>query len=433
MLWRQGSDSGRGLRPGCAAAMLLALAASVAPAGAQIDLSGRWHVSLFVSTFGITLERSLTLAQSGSTLTVVAPVPGNYTGGVIDPVTGALHLDGQGSCTDFFTGQVTLVPWRIDAVAAPDGSTFSGTAAESIQPTRSCLDASGPVEGVRLPDDCGNGVVDPGEPCDDGLSGGLCCTEFCTPRPAGSWCGAPVDACAETGQCDGAGTCVPIPKPAGTLCRLPGGPCDTAERCDGISTACPPPSTPSGPDADGDGVLDPCDDCVGQPIEAAFLRIGRFGTTSTRDAVSLRARVRLPAGLSLPDPVTTWKLIELRDATGAPLLYAQVPPGPWDDGLAQGWRRRGRRWTFRIGEPITGGVSRVRIAPVASAPDLYDVRVTTRNARLLDVVPVPPLELKLILDGLGPSVQCGQRRFGLPGAQSPSCTAPNESGVIVCR
>jgi hypothetical protein len=376
---------------------LLLVALSAASAAAQVDVSGRWHVSLFDTTFGITFDRSLTLAQSGSTLTVVAPVPGNYTGGSIDPVTGALHLDGQGSCGTF-TGNV-VVPWRIDAVAAPDGSTFSGTFEESIQPTRGCLGISGSVQAVRLPDSCGNGVVDPGEPCDGGVSGSACCTAFCTPRPAGTICASPLDACTAGAQCDGAGTCV----------------------------------TPTEPDVDGDGVLDPCDDCVGQPIEAPRLRFGRFGVTSARDFVSLRARVRLPAGTTLPDPATTWKLVELRDATGAPLLYAEVPPGFWDAELGQGWRRSGRRWTFRIADPILGGVSRVRLAPLPSDPGVYDVRVTTPRAALLDAAPVPPLDLTLILDGLGPSAQCGQRRLGPPGAPPPSCTTPDAAGVVVCR
>jgi hypothetical protein len=59
--------------------------------------------------------------------------------------------------------------------------------------------------------------------------------------------------------------------------------------------------------------------------------------------------------------------------------------------------------------------------------------VITPRAALLDAVPVPPLDLTLILDGLGPSAQCGQRRLGPPGAPPPSCTAPDPFGVVVCR
>ena len=415
---------------GPAFALLMTTLAAV-PAAAQIDVSGRWHVVEFATDFGISFERSLTLAQSGTTLTVAAP--SSYTGGTIDPITGVLHLDGSGGCFNLFTGEVTIIPWRIDAVASPDGASFDGTFEESIQPTLSCLSLTGTVHATRLPATCGDGVVDPGEACDRGLTGGACCTEFCTLLPAGTTCASQLDACTSSAQCDGADTCVHTPQPAGTLCRLAENACDTAEVCDGASTACPPPFTPTEPDVDDDGILDGCDDCVGQPLEAVRLRIGRFGIASTRDFVSLRARVRLPAGATLPDPPTTWKLVELRDATRAPLLYAQVSGGLWDPSLRQGWRRRGNRWSFRIDEPILGGVSRVRLAPRPSEPGVWDVRVTTRNASLIDAVPVLPLDLTLILDGLGPSTRCGQRRLTPSGGAAPSCTGPSPAGVIECR
>jgi hypothetical protein len=427
--------SSRGGRFRLSAACVLVVAAlvagSIAPADAQIDVSGRWRVAIFDTTFGVMSERALTLQQSGSTLTVTAPSP--YTGGTIDPVTGVLHLDGHGSCFNISTGQTIIIPWQIDAVAAADGSTFDGTAEESFQPTRACLTISGPAQGTRLPESCGNGVVDAGEVCDDGVDGSACCTPFCTGRTAGTFCAFDGGACTQLSACDGAGTCVQTPKPAGTVCRLASGPCDTAESCDGVSTACPPPFTPTEPDVDQDGVLDGCDDCVGQPLEAVRLRFGRFGMTSTRDFVSLRARVRLPAGATLPDPMMTWKLVELRDATNAPLLYAQVPGGAWDESLRQGWRHKGRYWTFQIDDPILGGVSRMRLTQHRDDPTTWDVRVTTPRAALLDPIPVAPLELKIIIDGLGPSTQCGQRRFVGPGAASPNCTAPNASGVITCR
>src|SRR4029078_6903382 len=95
-----------------------------------------------------------------------------------------------------------------------------------------------------------------------------------------------LDACTSSAQCDGADTCVHTPQPAGTLCRWAENACDTAEVCEGAPTACPPPFTPTEPDVDDDGILDGCDDCVGQPLEAVRLRIGRVRIASTRHLVA---------------------------------------------------------------------------------------------------------------------------------------------------
>jgi hypothetical protein len=322
----------------------------------------------------------------------------------------------------------------MDAVGAMDGQTFSGTFAESIQPTRACLLLSGTVEGERVADTCGDGDVDAGEECDAGLTGGACCTEFCAARPAGTGCPTDGAACTANATCDGAGACVQNPKPAGTLCRFATDACDTAEFCTGASSACPPETSPTEPDEDGDGILDGCDDCVGVgPLEAVRLRFGRVGVGPARDFLSLRARVRFPSGQTLPDPRGTWKLVEGRDANGGPLFYAQVPGGAYDPSIGSGWTQKGSKWTFRSTEPVIGAVSKMVIFPAEGDPDAWQVRVSTPRGNLNDAVPVPPLSLKLILDGLGPSNRCGQLVFNPPGGVSPSCSAPSGSGAITCK
>lgn len=64
--------------------------------------------------------------------------------------------------------------------------------------TGSCVNAAAPV--------CGNGIVDAGEQCDDGRSGG-CCTDSCTFATTGTACDD-ANACTQTATCDGAGQCV---------------------------------------------------------------------------------------------------------------------------------------------------------------------------------------------------------------------------------
>src|SRR5262249_51834823 len=54
----------------------------------------------------------------------------------------------------------------------------------------------------------GNGIVEPGESCDDfNTAAGDCCSPTCTLEPAGSACPGDGDLCTP-GTCDGAGTCL---------------------------------------------------------------------------------------------------------------------------------------------------------------------------------------------------------------------------------
>lgn len=66
--------------------------------------------------------------------------------------------------------------------------------------------------------ECGNGVLDPGEGCDDGnLLDGDCCSSTCQYDTPGTPCGAGGTACLSE-QCDGAGTCAATFAPA-TGCK----------------------------------------------------------------------------------------------------------------------------------------------------------------------------------------------------------------------
>src|SRR5947208_5777628 len=122
---------------------------------------------------------------------------------------------------------------------------------------------------------CGNGIVDAGEDCDQGASNGTagsCCSASCRFVTSRTICRAAANACDVAESCTGSsatcpadavkaagtactddgnpctsdvcdGTSVTCTHPAGNagaVCRAAAGECDVAETCDGASTACPP-------------------------------------------------------------------------------------------------------------------------------------------------------------------------------------------------
>lgn len=408
---------------GVAALSLLGVARAVA-----VDVSGRWLFTFVDESISVTEEVVITLAQTGTTITVTNS--SGYDGGTIDPDTGALHLEGGVGCLP--------EPAIIDAVASADGMTIAGTFADSVRLSRTCFRISGPVHATRIPDTCGNGVVDPGEACDGGAAGTPCCTEYCAARPAGTAC--PVSfVCSASAQCDGTGACVDTPKAAGALCRLATHPCDTPETCDGVSLECPPETSPTEPDVDQDGVLDGCDFCLGAPLENVRLTVGSFQPDAPKDFLKLRASVRLPAGSFLNNPQVhpefLSKIVTLRDATGRAIVEERIPGTTLvDPSPTFQWKQHGRRWTFiNRGTPLTQ-VLRMQMGPSRRDPTLWDVRVVMRNGVLPDDAGPPPYAVEVELYRTGfPSQECGRLVFGPPGTASLSCSAPNPRGVIRCR
>src|SRR5207245_1247460 len=102
--------------------------------------------------------------------------------GTIDPNTGAFTVSGDitGLCN-------TLV-----ITGTADGEMFTATYI--------CDSGSGPVTATK----CLNGVIDPGEECQDGNAvDGDCCSSRCRFEPRGSTCGSDGNICTDD-VCDGA-------------------------------------------------------------------------------------------------------------------------------------------------------------------------------------------------------------------------------------
>jgi len=157
------------------AGVLLSSAAALA-----VDLTGQWKVHWVPSIPGPPAfnDFDVQIAQNGTQLDWTTSVMGAFTG-TIDPSTGAFSLHGTGTdplCGTVFQPTATGV--------ATDVSHFAGTLTLKLRsPTFPCVPVfdDGPMTGVRVGPACGDGVVDPGEACDDGNGNGSdgCCSATC--------------------------------------------------------------------------------------------------------------------------------------------------------------------------------------------------------------------------------------------------------------
>ena len=216
-------------------------------AGAAVDVTGRWDVTMQSQFPGGPQTGEWDFAQVGSQVTVVQRWASPFFGvlpfrGTIDPDSGVFSFDiGSNFCGDS----------RIDGTVAADGATMSGTESLLVQTMPGCVQAGGSFAGVRtgpLPTRCGDGMLDDaGEQCDDfNQTSGDCCSSSCQLEPAGAPCSPDGKLCTDD-ACDGAGTCQHVDNsaPCGTTCApatcaagqcvfgglAPAGtPCDDAQR-----------------------------------------------------------------------------------------------------------------------------------------------------------------------------------------------------------
>jgi len=217
-------------------------------------------------------------------------------GGVYDASMGSVGWCGNASCTTILCSDVSapdvfvchtnsgslldvLAPdWRTQASAMGGGTVnFGGTSAASpyaagvsallleLVPSLSPADlrthlvstgvsVTNPDNAMSFPRvevadavaaawaDCGNGILDPGESCDDGnVVGGDCCTAICGFEAGGSSC-TDASLCTTGDQCDGAGACVGSPIACDDTNACTDDSCDPGSGCVFVSN------------------VDPCDD-----------------------------------------------------------------------------------------------------------------------------------------------------------------------------
>lgn len=229
------------------ASVFLWLGLLAPPAQGAIDINGPWNIALALGSGPPIATCIVDIVQTGSALTVSAP-SGCYLlsafslTGTIDTGTGAFTVSGAGA--------PICATLSVDGTANSTSTGFSGTFA--------CTGGAFNVAGTVIGSLCGNGVVNPGEQCDAGLSPNACCDAQCTAAPSGSICLPPDPALCFVGMCDAAGVCQPVPRKG--ACD-DGNPCTEDDHCEGFACAGTP--LPAGSACDLDGQVCTSDTCDG--------------------------------------------------------------------------------------------------------------------------------------------------------------------------
>jgi len=130
---------------------------------------------------------------------------------------------------------------------AANGSTSGCIACEYPGPDDRAQDTDGLFVTLTVDTSCGNGVLDAGEACDQGVangSDGACCDSFCRLAPASKVCRPAAGECDQAESCDGVSDRCPddLAQPQGFPCTPDSAAC-TADTCDAAG-ACAHPLRP---------------------------------------------------------------------------------------------------------------------------------------------------------------------------------------------
>ena len=160
--------------------------------------------------------------------------------------------NGGATCCPFSSGQCSA---NGDYIMNPVSSASAGTFSQCTVGNVCTLLGRGLGSGCIVPpgqrttlsnQQCGNGILEPGEECDAGPNGSSCCTTECR-LTQGSLCDPLASACC-TNSCQFASN--------STVCRpAVDDRCDTAETCSGASADCPADEHKSDGDSCGSGGL----------------------------------------------------------------------------------------------------------------------------------------------------------------------------------
>lgn len=349
---------------------------------AAVDMNGAWHVIAVEATTQYRFDCHLSVTQVGSDLTVEGDCPyvGTSTGtGSVDVDTGVFTTTGLawGSCLNGLT-----VSGTTNATSTAFTGTFECVATSST--------FHGDVNGSR----CGNGVLDPGEACDDGNRLDRdCCSPTCTFDASGTTCTSDAEPCT-LDACDGAGTCDHTIQ-AGLPCASDDNAC-TDDVCDASGLCQHQPNTAPCDDGNdctlGDtcaegtctGACSPCCDPLGGCVPAPAagckepqpeLGVLAYASPSVNQPHTLKWNWRgadATTAAELGDPTTTtsyavciYRRIGLTEDLGL-VLTAEAPAGAMS-GTRRSWSVTPKgRIRFRSGTGNSDGLTEISVAPGTS-------------------------------------------------------------------
>ena len=225
---------------------------------------------------------------------------------------------------------------------------------------------------------CGDGVVDPGEACDDGnVLAGDCCSPTCTPEPDGC-------PCDDGERCTGDDGCL-----AGTCLGVPDAACEAG--------GCAPA---------------PAAGCRESTTFADVTLLVEDRAPDTRDELAWRWRRDPGTPLAaFGDPATSdgYSLCLYEHGGGAPALVFAASAGP--GGTCGGepcWRSIRDGWVYRDRAGASDGLTRIELE---SGGD-----VIVRGAGAALVPPAPPLALPVTVQLQGTHGECWEARYFAAGA-----------------
>ena len=397
----------------------LALLMSTSGARAQVDMNGPWGVESPPLGFSVG-----TFVQTGTSLS--ATIWGGIWSGSIDSASGAFTLTGP-PVTPGCPGMV------LAAIVDPGGTSFHG--AVDLQFASfpvGCVEVSEQVIGRR----CGNGVLDPGEQCDDAnFADGDCCSSTCVFEPKDSPCtGSNV---CQHYACDGAGSCVATGpndgQPcddglfcngtdtcSGGTCVHSGDPCAGQDACHGCYEPTDQCLTPSGARCGPCRACDGAGACVGRAIPFVCKQFGMSQlkisnrTPDTRDKLTwtwTKGAATTIADLGDPTADDAYALCVFDASNPAlpdQLLFSTEAPA------GSGWKANGKGFRYRSRSGAPEGVTSVALAAGLDGKAKASVKGSG------ELLPLPatatPLPLPLLVQLQNDAGTCWEVTFATPAS-----------------
>jgi len=306
------------------------------------------------------------------------------------------------------------------------GDSFTGGIVTYFVGTLECVPVGLSVIGRR----CGNGVLDPGEQCDDAnFLDGDCCSATCSLDAFGTSCTGS-DVCLEY-ACDGAGSCVAGGPSAAScddglfcngvdtcsagVCMHSGDPCagqDTCHACDESADQC---LSPPGFRCAACSVCDSTRACVGTPLDISTCRLPQEAqlaivnrTPDTRDKLAWKWNGFVDV-FGMPTVDEGYALCVFDASSGAlpyPLLMSARAPAGSD------WKQVKRGFKYRSRSDMPDGLAAVTLT--TPSPHRGDRKISLKGKK--DLLPLPssetPLPLPLLVQLQTDSGRCFQAGFG---------------------